>query len=497
VTHEYPAGIYTATLVVSDGSLTDFATTSIVASAVGVNHDPTLADDVAVTAVNTPVNVLVLSNDFDQDGQVVTVSGATTPSHGSVTCSTDGDCLYVPDLHYTGPDAFDYTASDGVGGSATASVSVTVTPGADDNAPPIAADDDLTVVVNKAAPVYVLGNDSDADGDSLSITLKTQTANGDVSCVSFGYCTYTPAADYVGPDTFEYTVADGRGGTDVATVNVTVEANHDPVAVDDVLTTRENAPDPRSVNPIANDSDPDGDPLTLVSNTDPAHGTVDCPSICLYMPAADYVGPDTFDYVVSDGAGGTDSATVNVIVTANHLPVAVDDTAQTVKTKPVAIPILTNDFDEDLDSLAVTDNTQPSHGTVDCSPVIFCDYTPDPAYVGSDGFDYTLSDGTHTSVGHVTISVEPPCFPARCIDNGTILLAVNPAGHLNSDDGIGSAAGAGSVGLDFLATNNDATAPGCLWYHWLRQCLDRRHPEHRGRELHCHELDRRLGRDHR
>jgi len=465
VHHVYSAGIYAPTLTVSDGTLSDSASTTINAIAVGPNHDPTVVDDSASTAINTPVSLQVLNNDYDVDGQPLTVSDSTTPSHGTVTCSAGGDCLYSPALDYTGPDAFEYDASDGVGGSATATVTITVTPGVEDNEPPVAVDDDLTVVVNKSATAYTLQNDSDPDFDGLSVTLKTQAIHGIATCPTYGYCLYTPTADYTGPDSFEYTLADGRGGIDVGTVHVTVEPNHDPVAVDDVLTTRENAPGVRNVDVLTNDSDVDGDPLGVTSSTAAAHGTATCGSAsCSYKPVADYTGTDAFDYTISDGVGGTATATVTVTVTPNQPPIATDDTAQTPKGQPLGITPLGNDSDPDLDQITMTDHTTPAHGDLDCTTS--CTYTPDVGFVGDDGFDYTITDGTDTDVGHVTITVTPPCFPARCIDNGTVLLAVNPEAHLNAYDGTGSPAGPGSVGLDFIPTNNDSTAPGCLCEGW-------------------------------
>ena len=248
---------------------------SSVAAIADPNLDPSAADDTASTPVNTPVDVLVLNNDSDPDGHSLTVTGSTTPEHGTATCDSDS-CQYIPAPDYTGADSFGYTVSDGHGGTATATVSITVTPGADGNLPPVAVDDELTVTVNKSGATHVIGNDSDPDFDPLSITLRTGASHGVAQCFTSGTCLYTPAADYVGPDTFEYTVSDGRGGIDVGLVNVTVAPNLDPTAVDDVLTTRENAPSPRSVSVTANDSDPDGDPLTVISNTDPAHGTAEC-----------------------------------------------------------------------------------------------------------------------------------------------------------------------------------------------------------------------------
>src|SRR5262249_10584220 len=95
-----------------------------------------------------------------------------------------------------------------------------------------------------------------------------------------------------------------------------------------------------------------------------------------------------------------------------------------------------------------------------------CTYTPDTNFVGADSFDYTASDGEFTSTATVHVAVSPPCAPAVCIDNGTVLLAVRPEGDLNSTDGTGSAAGEGDVGLEFLPTGNDSTSPGCLCEGW-------------------------------
>ena len=464
VHHTYATGSYTARLTVSDGTNTDSVTTTITATG---NHDPVVANEIVSIPINTPITFNALQNDFDPDGDVITLSGSTSPAHGTRSCASGGECTYTPDLNYTGDDAFDYTVSDGHGGVATGSVAITVRPADDGNNPPVAVDDDITVVAGHTALVYTTLNDTDPDGDFVSSTLLTTPGHGTAICNSYS-CNYTADLDYSGPDTFDYTLADGHGGIDVGTVNVTVTAEHAPVALDDVLTTRENAPSPRIVNLFTNDTDEDLDVLTVTAYTDPAHGTVDCSTtgVCSYSPDPDFVGSDSFDYTVSDGYGESAAASVAITVTPNHPPVAGDNSTQTIKTRPVVVFVIANDLDPDSDPLTVTGATSPVHGDVDCSPGYACTYTPDPSFVGFDGFDYTVSDGTDSDVGHVTVEVLHECFPARCVDNGTILLAINPEGHLNALDGTGSKAGEGSVGLDYLPTNNDSTAPGCLCEGW-------------------------------
>ncbi len=135
---------------------------------------------------------------------------------------------------YTNSATADAGAVAVVGTGATASVTVT----AAGNHPPVAVTDTLTTAEDTAGPVSVLTNDTDADSDTLTVTGKTNGAHGTVSCTVGGVCTYTPAANYNGPDSFTYTVSDGHGGTATGTVTVTVTpVNDPPVAVDDTLTT--------------------------------------------------------------------------------------------------------------------------------------------------------------------------------------------------------------------------------------------------------------------
>jgi hypothetical protein len=263
------------------------------------------------------VNVLVGDTDFDDDPLAVTTL-APAAANGTVACSSAGSCTYTPDADYSGSDSFEYTVSDGRGGSDVGLVSVTVTPA---NDPPVAVDDSLTTAEDTQAQVDVLANDTDVDGGTPSVTGSTNGANGTVSCDPAGTCTYSPAANYSGADTFTYTVSDGSGGTDTGAVSVTVTPENDaPVADDDALTTQVDTQG--AVNVLAGDTDADGDTLTIDATSDPDHGSVTCnptTGVCTYTPDAAYLGPDSFTYTVGDGQA-TDEGLVSVTVAEANTP---------------------------------------------------------------------------------------------------------------------------------------------------------------------------------
>ena len=303
-----------------------------------VNNDPLAMDDEAVTDEDTPVDINVLENDSDPDDDLLIVSDYddTSAEGGMVDCTSAGLCTYTPPTDFNGADTFAYTASDGYGGTDTATVTVTVNP---INDPPVAVDDSATTEEDTPVTIAVTTNDTDVDGtiDPATVTVVSGPSDGSVSVdpVS-GDVTYSPDADYHGTDSFTYTVGDNDGATsNVATVTVTVTDVQDPpVAVDDSATTDEDTP--VDIDVLANDTDPDGDELTI-SDYDPSStqgGTVDCASarLCTYTPPAGFNGADTFTYTASDGHGGTDTATVTVTVVALaptgysvYLPVVIID----------------------------------------------------------------------------------------------------------------------------------------------------------------------------
>ncbi len=186
------------------------------------------------------------------------------------------------------------------------------------NKPPVAQDDSTTVEMNSTDnTIDVLANDSDPDGDALSVTAVSMPAHGGAASTGSGVA-YTPAADYVGPDSFTYTVSDGRGGSATATVHITVVTpNHAPIA--GPLSVRVLKGSSIDIPVLQAASDPDGDPLTVISvnHTGPIPTSlvsINSDGTVRYQSVHGWFGQDYFEYTVSDGHGGTATGTVAVYV---------------------------------------------------------------------------------------------------------------------------------------------------------------------------------------
>lgn len=182
------------------------------------NLPPVAGPDVATTPEDTAVFIDVLGNDSDPDGHGLTVTSATA-GHGSVVIHPDGSLTYTPDPDYHGPDVIDYAISDGQGGTASSTVAVTVTPV---NDAPVARDDHGATPLNTPVTFDVLRNDSDVDGDPLSILGVPSSRNGSVDVNPDGSLTFTPAAGFAGVAVIDYAISDGQGGSASAQAFVTV-----------------------------------------------------------------------------------------------------------------------------------------------------------------------------------------------------------------------------------------------------------------------------------
>jgi hypothetical protein len=282
---------------------------------------------------------------------------------------------------------------------------------------PIARDDSASVSENSTGnTVDVLANDTDPDGNVLSISAVGSPAHGTAQ-ISGTQVLYTPTSGYVGSDVFTYTITNTKGLTASAKVLITVTAvvvtppsnQGPPVARDDTATTPYATP--VTVNVLANDSDPSGYALTVTGATPPAHGTarINADNSITYTPNSTYSGNDRFSYSISNGHGGSASANVILIVQPPLPPVARDDTATTPYLTPVVIDVLANDTDPNGFFLSVTSVGVATNGTAKIVPGGAVSYTPQAGFVGTDSFEYSISDG-HGGIAsaNVTVTVQPP-----------------------------------------------------------------------------------------
>jgi len=403
----------------------------------GKNLPPVAIDDVTSTPKNTPVTIVVLGNDSDPDGDAVAVLSVAPGAHGTTSITPDGRVIYTPDAGYTGPDSFLVTIIDARGATATSLVFVTVT--AAQNRAPIAGDDSYQAT-GLPLVLPVLGNDSDPDNNPLTVVDIAQPTHGVVTINANGTLTYIPNAGYDGADSFSYTISDGVGGSDSAVVTIIgVVHNLPPAVTDDSATTREDHPVVIVV--LANDSDPDGDVLTVTTIvTGPKHGEVviNSDQTVTYLPSPDFNGTDTFTYRACDDEGACADAVVVVHVTpVDDAPIANPDTVTIPGNTPVVIDVLGNDEDPEGDELTVTEVTEPEHGTATIDPDGTITYTPDPAFTGEDTFTYTVCAADKCSVATVTVIVGS--------DNG----APTP-----SDD-VATVDEEGSVDIDVIANDTD------------------------------------------
>jgi uncharacterized repeat protein (TIGR01451 family) len=361
----------------------------------------TTSEDVAVTGN-------VLSNDA---GENLTASLVTQPAHGTLELNADGSFTYSPNLGFFGSDEFSYVAENDCGPSAAATVSLTIT---EVNVAPVAQDDAYSTLEDTALNVSapgVLANDADADGDALEAILVDGPAHGVVTLNADGSFLYTPLAGFFGTDSFTYQATDGVLLSEIATVVIEVaHVNHPPVATDDSLTIAENS-GTHPIDVLANDTDPDGDELTVTSVTQPANGVAALiEGGVSYTPNLNFHGTDSFTYTISDGNGGT--ATATVTITVEHIavaPVAQDDLYQVFENDvlEVAAPgVLANDVNLEPTTLTAALVTGPAHGAVTFNADGSFTYVPADNYNGPDSFTYRANNqlfDSNLATVHITV----------------------------------------------------------------------------------------------
>jgi uncharacterized repeat protein (TIGR01451 family) len=201
------------------------------------------------------------------------------------------------------------------------------------NRAPVANDDSYVTKEDMPLTITVpgvLSDDTDADSDQLTVSNVVETTSGGTLTLnSNGSFTYTPNANFNGADAFSYTATDGTAESNVSTVTIVMRAVNDaPNAADDFAQTEKDTP--LNINVLANDRDPERDDVSITDVSDPAHGTaiLNTDGTVRYAPDAGYTGSDPFVYTVSDGNGGTDTATVTVTVSDTTAPLVSGVTPQ-------------------------------------------------------------------------------------------------------------------------------------------------------------------------
>jgi hypothetical protein len=434
----------------TNGVVSNEATVSITITP--VNDPPVANNDTASVVEGGSVNISVLSNDSDIEGNIdlTSVVIVSQPANGTVGVNTQtGVVNYV---HNGGPstsDSFTYNFKDSQGVvSNVATVSITI------QRKPIANNDGLSVARGGEETVNLIANDTAPSGtlSPSSIVITTQPANGTITSLGNGQVTYKHNGSNTTSDSFAYTVADSNSNVSVpATVSVTITpVNNPPVTQPDTATVSEGGS--VDINVLSNDTVTfDGlDPASVTIVTAPTNGTVIVLSngSIRYTHSGTESTSDVLFYTVRGNNGLVSSSTrVDITVTAvNDGPLAVNDEANVLEGGTVNIPVLANDTDSDnaIDTATVVIVNSPSNGTAVLGVGGVVQYTHDGTETTVDSFTYRVSDvsGKASNLATVSISITPVNDPPVAVnDSATIpsniaAIVDLAANDFDNDDGL-------------------------------------------------------------
>jgi VCBS repeat-containing protein len=308
----------------------------------------------------------------------------------------------------------------------------------------------------------VLGNDTDADGDSLAAVKVSDPAHGTLTLNADGSFTYTPALNFSGGDSFAYKSNDGTHDSDTAIVSIAVTSPNDaPVAGNDAYATPEDTP--LTINApgvLGNDTDADGDSLAAVKVSDPAHGTLsfNADGSFAYTPAPDYNGADSFTYKANDGSADSNVAIVAITVTPVNDAPRLDAIGAKTVTEAELLAFTVHATDPEDDPIAYSAPNKPDGAHLDAIPGAF-EWTPGCAAAGSYTVTFKATDsGTPSLSGEedVTITVNPTnCPPAldpiadQQVTEGQLLKFIVTATDPDGDSVTLSAPGTLPLGATF------------------------------------------------
>jgi gliding motility-associated-like protein len=448
------------------GTTSNVATISI--TVVSVNDLPVATNDLATTNEDTPVSFNITNNDTDVDGSInantvdlnLTVAGIQTAfvnAQGTWTV-TAGVLTFTPLANFNGTASIVYTVKDNSGATSnTATITVNVLPV---NDLPVANNDAATTNEDTQVTLNITNNDTDTDGtintstidlDPSTPGIQTTFTNGQGTwTVANGILTFTPAVNFNGAASINYTVNDNNGGTsNIASIAINVTAVNDaPVANNDVASTNENTP--VIFNITNNDFDVDGfinpSSVDLNPNIIGAQTSFNNPQGAWnliagqvsYSPALNFNGTASITYTVNDNSGAiSNSATITVtVLSVNNPPVANNDFTSTIEDTPVSLNIINNDTDPDgtinvntvdlnLSTAGIQTTVNTAQGSASVAAGVLT-FTPISNFNGAASIPYRVNDngGATSNVGMITIQVTP-VNDAPVLDNEVLVINYN------------------------------------------------------------------------
>ncbi|MFM7929652.1 MAG: Ig-like domain-containing protein, partial [Pirellula sp.] len=331
-------------------------------------------DTFSVNEDTTNNSIDVLANDTLASGSnsVLSLVSVSTPDKGGTVSIASGEktLVYTPAPNFNGAEKFTYVVRDQSGVTGTATVTMNVQ-SVNDN--PVAVNDVFDTVKSNQTDVFlnVLGNDTSGPDTSETLTVTsigTPSQGGTVKIATGGNgVLFTPKANFVGADTFTYTISDGKGGSATGNVTVNVQvAVPTPIVTGESFTVVEDSAE-TEFDVLANDLPAvTGDTLSIAS-AQATNGTVNTNAAktrLLYKPNANFVGTDRVVYTVRSSNGGTAQATATITVTSvNDAPNAVADQLTVNTSANQSLNVLANDTNVDAnETLTISAVTQPEAG---------------------------------------------------------------------------------------------------------------------------------------
>ncbi|MFA9398179.1 MAG: Ig-like domain-containing protein [Clostridiaceae bacterium] len=373
-----------------------------------VNDVPIAKIDEFTVDINSVGNIFnVLSNDTDIDGDNLTIK-SIEPNESNVAILENNKIVYSPTKDFQGEDILTYIISDGNGETSTATINITVK---DMNHAPIAVDDEFTVQEDSRVNIFnVLDNDTDVDNNEIIIE-KIETVDYGSAAIINNKVVYYTAKDFYGEDTITYIISDGNGGNSTATIRVTVNPVNDvPIAVDDEFTVDEDSVD-NVFDVLVNDTDIENDNLKITGAYSFGDGTYRIEdNKVIYNPGKNFHGLDGIIYSISDGNGGTNTATIRV--TVKPAPLAINDNVTLYYPDEEIESLLVSEYNDEDDSFSIESFTQGEDGEVKLDGEYFY-YERNSVSINHDTFTYTIvnAEGRKIVVTVIITIIDEPIDP--------------------------------------------------------------------------------------